>query len=179
MKEWIKKISVSLMLAAGELVLGLLLLINPMGLTTFVIVALGIVGILLGAYHLYRYIRLPRVEAAKTWALATGAGFLAVGIAAVANQHWLVQLLGTLTTLYGALSLAAAFMKLQIGVDALRSNRPFWYLMAISFAVSAVLATLLFIQVFGEGTVWIVTGIVLLLLAILDGAYFILGRKKK
>lgn len=179
MKDWIKKLSVSLLLAAGELILGLLLLINPMGLTTFVIVALGIVGILLGAYHLYHYIRLPREEAAKTWSLATGAGFLAVGIAAVANQHWLVQLLGTLTTLYGALSLAAALMKLQIAVDALRSNRPFWYLMAISFAVSAVLATLLFVQAFGEGSVWIVAGIVLLLLAVLDGAYFILGRKKK
>ena len=89
------------------------------------------------------------------------------------------NMLGTLTTLYGALSLAAAFMKLQIAVDALRSNRPFWYLMAISFAVSAVLATLLFVQAFGEGSVWIVAGIVLLLLAVLDGAYFILGRKKK
>ena len=75
--------------------------------------------------------------------------------------------------------LAAAFMKLQIAVDALRGKRPFWYLMAISFVVTAVLVTLLFIGVFAENAVWIVTGIALIVLAVLDAVYFILGRTKK
>ena len=70
-------------------------------------------------------------------------------------------------------------MKLQIAVDALRGKRPFWYLMAVSFVVSVVLATLLFLQVFNEGSVWVITGIVLLVTAVLDGVYFFLGRQKK
>ena len=114
MKEWIKKISVSLMLAVCELLLGILLLVNPVGLTSFVIVALGVLLLLLGALHLFQYTRLPREEAAKTWKLASGAGLLAIGISIIANQPWMVEMMGTLTTLYGIIVLAAAFMKLQI-----------------------------------------------------------------
>ena len=79
MKEWIKKISVSLMLAVCELLLGILLLVNPVGLTSFVIVALGVLLLLLGALHLFQYTRLPREEAAKTWKLASGAGLHCAG----------------------------------------------------------------------------------------------------
>ena len=179
MKEWIKKISVSLMLAVCELLLGILLLVNPMGLTSFVIIALGVLLLLLGVLHLFQYIRLPREEAAKTWNLATGAGLLAIGISIIANQPWMLEMVGTLTTLYGIILLAAAFMKLQIAVDALRINRPFWYLMAISFVLTAVLSTLLFIGIFAESAVWTVTGIALIVLAVLDAVYFILGRRKK
>ncbi len=179
MKEWMKKISVSLILAVCELFLGLSLLIDPVSLASVVILVTGVILMLLGAWNLYQYARLSKEEAAQTWKLAVGAGLLAIGISFAANQHWMVQMLGTLTTLYGILILTAAFMKLQMGVDALRGKRPFWYLMAISFVLTAVLATLLFVNPFGEGVVWIVSGIALLVLAILDTACFILGRKKK
>lgn len=179
MTDWIKKTSISLMLAVGEMLLGILLLINPVGLTSFVIIALGVLLLLLSALHLFRYIRLPKEEAAQTWKLATGAGLLAVGIAIVANQPWMVEMLGTLTTLYGIIMLSATFMKLQISVDALRGKHRFWYLMAISFVATAVLSTLLFIGSLAESAVWVVTGIALIVLAVLDAVYFILGRRKK
>ena len=179
MKDWLKKISVSLMMSAGELALGLLLLINPVGLTSVVIIAMGIILVLMGSYNLFRYIRLSKEEAAKTWFLATGACLLAIGVTAIANQYWLVTLLGTLTTLYSVMLLAIMFMKLQIAVDAARGQRPFWYLMGISVMVTAVLAVLLFMQAFAENAVWTATGIILLVLAVLDGVYFILGRVKK
>ena len=179
MKNWTRKISVSLMLAVCELLLGILLLVNPVGLTSFVITALGVIVLLLGALHLYQYIRLPREEAAKTWKLAIGTGLLAIGISVIVNQPWMVEMLGTLTTLYGIITLAAAFMKLQITVDALRGKRPYWYLMVLSCLMAAVLGTLLFVGTFAESAVWIMTGIILILLAVLDAVYFILGRRKK
>ena len=179
MKDRIRKISVSLMIAIFELVLGILLLVNPVGLTSVVMILVGAVMIALGGYHLYRYIRLPREKAAETWNLATGAGLICVGITVISNQHWLVQMLGTLAAIYGIMTTVCSFMKLQMAVDALRWKRPFWYLMAVSFVVTAVLAALLFIQPFAESTVWIFTGIVLLLLAVLDGTYFVLGRKNR
>lgn len=179
MKDGIKKVSVSVILAVCELLLGLLLLINPVGLVSVAIIAIGIILILLGVLNLYKYCRLPKEEAAKTWDLAVGAGLLAIGISFVSNQGQMVQMIGTMTTLYGGLTLAGAFMKLQMGVDALRGSRPYWYLMAISFAATAILSTLLFTNPFGESAIWIISGIVLLMLAVLDAAYFILGRKKK
>ncbi len=178
MKEWIHKISVTLMLAVGELLLGLLLIISPAGLASFVIIALGILLMLLGGFHLYQYLRLSREEAARTWKLSAGAGIVTIGLAFIANQHWMVQVIGALTTLYGATVLATAFMKLQIAVDAFRSRRPYWYLMVISFVLTAIFAMLLFLNPFPESLVWIISGVALLVLAALDGAYFILGRRK-
>ena len=179
MRDWIRKLSVSLMLAAGELLLGLLLLISPKELTSVVIIALGGFLVLLGGWHIYQYIRLQREEAAKTWKLATGAGLLVVGISAIINQSWLVTMLGTLTTLYGGVALVAAFMKLQIAVDALRSSRPCWYLMAVSCLLSAILSTMLFMNLLGETSVWVFTGVGLVVLAVLDAVYFFLGRTNR
>ena len=48
----------------------------------------------------------------------------------------------------------------------------------IAFA-TGVLAALLFGGVFAENVVWIVTGIAMIALALLDAAYFILGRRKE
>ena len=179
MKEWVQKISVILVLAACELLLGILLLVNPVGLTGFVIMALGVLLMILGVINLFQYIRLPLAEAAKTWNLATGAGLLAIGLSVLGNQTWMQEMVGTQTTLYGLVLMIAAFMKLQITVDALRYKYAYWYLMAISFVATGVLAALLFGGVFAENVVWIVTGIAMIALALLDAAYFILGRRKE
>ena len=179
MKDTIKKISVSLALAVCELLLGILLLVNPVGLTSGVIIVLGIGLIAMGAMQIYRYIRLPLQDAVKTWKLAVGLGLATLGICGIANQHWLVTILGTLTTLYGLMLLVTAFMKLQMAVDALRLKRNMWYLMGVSFLLSAALATVLFIQPFpAEATLWIFTGIALIVIAVLDAVYFFMRRKK-
>ena len=177
MKQWIRKISVTLALAVLELLLGILLLCNPVGLSSAVIIAAGLLLVLLGAYHLLQYTRLPREEAVKTWKLASGAGILTIGIVAVANQSWMVQIVGTLSALYSIMITASAFMKLQIAVDALRDGRKYWYLMGVSFLLTAVLSVLLLINPFAGNGIWIFAGIALILIAVLDGVYFVIGKK--
>ncbi len=179
MKETIRKFSVVLLLAAGELLLGILLLVNPKGLTTAVIIGVGIVLIAVGIFKLFRYIRLPREEASRTWDLAEGAGLIALGIIAITHQPWLVQILDTLTALYGALTLVLAFMKMQITVDAIRASKYRWQIMACTFLAIAALAILLVTNVLAENVVWIITGIVLIIAAFADTVYFILSRKLK
>ncbi|MBR0217508.1 MAG: DUF308 domain-containing protein [Clostridia bacterium] len=176
MKDWIRKISVTLALAILELLLGILLLCNPVGFSSLVIVAAGLLLALIGAYHLYGYIRMSREEAAKTWKLASGAGILILGITAIINQHWMVQIMGTLTALYAILVLVSTFMKMQIAVDAVRCRRKCWYLMAVSFLLSAILAVLLLLNPFAENVIWVFTGIVLIVIAVLDGVYFAFGK---
>ncbi len=179
MKEMIRKISVILFLAACELLLGILLLINPIGLTTAVVIGLGVVLIALGIYNLIQYIRLPREEASQKWNLAQGAGFIALGIVAITQQPLVVQFLGTLTTLYGAITLALAFMKLQIMVDAFRVKKLNWHFMGISFLVATALAVLLITGVLAENVVWILTGIFLVIMSIVDVVYYVLSRKTR
>ncbi|MGX8705812.1 MAG: DUF308 domain-containing protein [bacterium] len=177
MKEWINKISVSFGLAVCELLLGIALLANPAGLVSMVIIISGVLLIAAGALNVFHYLRLSREEATQTWHLAHGAGFLAAGLIAVCNQHWLVQIMGTLTTLYALVVLVSSFMKLQIAVDAFRGSRPFWYLMAVSTICAIIIAALLFFHPLPETATWIVAGIALILTAVLDGAYFWMGRK--
>ncbi len=179
MKNYLRKINVSLLLSVLELVLGILLLINPTGLTSVVVIVIGILLILLGLYHLFHYVRLPREEASHTWKLATGTGIMTIGIVTVANQGWLVEIVGAAASLYGIILLTFAFMKLQIMVDAIRGGRKQWYMMAACFLSSAILATLLFTGAFTAPFVWIFSGILLIMTAILGIVYFLLGRRSK
>ena len=68
-------------------------------------------------------------------------------------------------------------MKLQIAVDALRDGRKYWYLMGVSFLLTAVLSVLLLINPFAGNGIWIFAGIALILIAVLDGVYFVIGKK--
>ena len=151
---------------------------KPAGLASLVIVIAGVLLIAAGALNVFRYLRLSREEAMQTWHQAHGAGFLAAGLIAICNQHWLVQVMGTLTTLYAIIELVSAFMKLQIAVDAFRGGRLFWYLMAISTVCALAIAAVLFFHPFPETATWIVAGIALIAVAVLDSAYFWPGRRR-
>ena len=176
MTEGLKKISVSLLLAACELLLGITLLSNPAGLASMVISGCGVLLFADGVLNIIQYIRLPREEAATTWNLAKGTGMLIVGGIIIANQHWLVQIVSTLTTLYAFVILISTFMKLQMTVDAWRGQRPFWYLMGISMVCALALSAVLFFHPFPENILWPVSGVVLILLAVLDVVYFWKGK---
>ena len=179
MKGTVRKISFSPILALLELLLGTLLLIDAIGLSVTVIIAFGAVLVLTGIWRLLRYLRGTQEEAALSWDLATFAGLVFLGACAIVNQKWLIDAAGSPAVMYGIMIAIAGFMKLQIAVDALRSKRPFWYLMAVSFLLTGTLTALLFLRVFADGTVWVFSGIVLIALGVLDCVYFILGKTKK
>ena len=175
-----KRFAVSLPLAVGELVLGILLLVNPKSLMSVLLVALGALLILLGGLSVFKYVRLSREESQLGWKLALGLGSAAAGLFILFQQSWMAQMFGTLLAVYGTVVTATAFMKLQMAVDALRIKRPMWYLMAISCLVSAIAAVLLYRNPFGgENAAWIVLGIMLIVIAGLDLGYFIMGRVKR
>ncbi len=178
-EEKFRKISFSPILALFELFLGVLLLFDPIGLSSVVIIITGVLLTLLGAWNLFRYMRRTKEEATQSWDLATGAALITLGICAFANQKWFLQVAGSLTAMYGLMILVTAFMKLQIAVDALRSRRPFWYLMAISFLLSGAATAVLFLRPFADNVVWIFSGILLILLGLTDGAYYLLKKQKK
>ncbi len=180
MKALMRKISYSLAIAIAEAALGVLLLVSPAGLTSALLAALAVVLIAAGALSIFNYIRLPKEDSAKTWKLSAGAACICCGVSALLNRGWLVEIFGVLTTVYGATVAAIAFLKLQMAVDALRGGRRFWYLMAVSFALSAVIATLMFLNPFSsERAAWIFMGVSLILVAALDVSYFVLGRQEK
>ena len=179
MRNFVKKISATLLLAVAQLALGILLLVSPEGFTMAVIVTVGILFVVSGLLSIVGYLRLPKEEAMLTWKFSAGAAGITLGVLAVIYRDTILKEFAMLTVIYGLIIMMLAFLKLQIMVDGMRQKGQYWYLMFFSFLLSAVFAILLFKNVYTkEKTAWIVTGIVLIVLAIFDSVYFILSHKK-
>ncbi len=70
----------NLLMSLCELVIGILLLINPTGFTSSVIIVIGVVLLLRGILNVISYFRTNSEEAAREHSLAGGIVLLAVGL---------------------------------------------------------------------------------------------------
>ena len=180
MRNALKKISATLLLSVGEVALGILLLVSPEGFTMAVVVAVGILFVVSGLLSIIGYLRLPKEEAMLTWKFSAGAAGITLGILAILYRDRIMQEFGMLTMVYGLVIMMLAFLKLQITVDALRARLHYWYLMLISFVLTTGVSLLLLKNIYAkEETAWLVTGIVLIVLAVFDAVYFIISHKEK
>ncbi|MCR5004994.1 MAG: DUF308 domain-containing protein [Clostridiales bacterium] len=178
MREFLKKISATLLLAVAEIALGILLLISPSGFTMAVVIAVNIILIISGLVNVVEYLRLPKEEAMQTWKFSSGAAGITLGVLGIIYRQQILQEFGMLVVVYGITILLFAFLKLQIAVDAMRAHIHVWYLMCFSFLATTGIGLLLFFKVIKEEkTAWLVTGIALIGIAIFDAVYFILGHK--
>ncbi len=164
--------------AVIELVIGLLLLINPVGFTSGIIVGLGVLMIVAGATKTARYFMTNAVEAAREQGLAKGLLLLMVGAACALCSDWFVAVFPLLTMLYGLLLLVLSALKVQFAVDMLRLKKQNWLFSAISAAVSVVIAVFVLVNPFGATTlIWVTMGLTLIADAVLD-ALCLFYRKK-
>ena len=180
MRQVLKKISATLLLAVAELALGILLLISPSGFTMAVVIAVNIILIISGLVNVVEYLWLPKEEAMQTWKFSSGAAGITLGVLGILYRDQILQEFGMLFVVYGITILLFAFLKLQIAVDAMRLHIHVWYLMCFSFLATTGIGLLLFFKIIKEEkTAWLVTGIALIGIAIFDAVYFILGHKPK
>ena len=180
MRNVLKKISATLLLALAEVALGILLLVSPEGFTMAVIVAVGILFVISGLVSIVEYIRLPKEEAMQTWKFSAGAAGITLGVLAVVYRNQLLKEIAMLTIVYGLVVMMLAFLKMQITVDGIRLRQHYWYLMSISFLATTLFALMLLANMYSnEKAAWTVTGIVLIVIAVFDSVYFILSHKRR
>lgn len=159
----------ALVLAVFEILVGVLLIIDPLRFTSGIIITAGIVLLIIGVFQIIRYVRMTAEEAAVSQTLARGLGFLLAGIFCTANSAWFVTSFPILTMLYGIAILLTGLGKIQTTVDLLRAKSPKWFLAGISAAVALICATLVLWNPFGEGKgIWIFAGILLIAEAVFD-----------
>lgn len=152
-----------------ELVIGLLLLINPIGFTSGIIITAGILLCLNGLSNCIKYFRADIKEAAKGQFLTKGLIAVLAGAFCVFNTDWFIDTFSALTIIYGVIVLLASIEKIQLCVDLLRKKRKKWYLAAISAVISLVCAVIILKNPFSSTTlIWIIAGISLILEAIFD-----------
>lgn len=175
LKNQLSGIGISLV----ELVVGILLLIDPMAFTGGIIVALGVVLMVTGLFRVIRYFRKEPLEAAVSKTLAKGLMALLGGAFCVFRSHWFLATFPVLTLVYGVVILVAGLYKLQWMVDSIRLKRGGWLLAAVSAAISLVCGILIIMNPFGStGILWTITAVSLIVEALIDVITAFVGRNK-
>lgn len=168
----------NLIMCIAEAVIGILLLINPIGFTSGIISALGIVLALLGAKELVGYFKAEPDDAATGSGLAKGLLFAVTGIFCMFKAEWFIITFPILTVFYGVLTLVGGISKIQWAVDMLRQKQKYWHIEVLGAVLTIVFAILILTNPFASTAIlWTFIGVSLIAEAIIDILAFVLGRK--
>lgn len=152
-----------------EIVVGVLLLINPVGFTSGIIIGAGVVMALGGAMSIMRYLLTKPEIAAQKQLLFKGMIEIMAGAVCITKYDWFLSAFPLLTVIYAGAMLILAAAKLQRMADMRRLQLPRWYLPGISAALAAVLAAIILINPFGAvAAVWTFVAVSLIAEAIVE-----------
>ncbi len=161
-----------------EIVIGILLLINPVDFTSGIIMALGIVLVVMGIGQIIGYFRAEPQEAASDGKLTKGILFIAFGLFCAFKSEWFMVTFPVITVLYGVLILVAGVGKLQLSVDMARAKQKYWFVALISALLTLVFAILIVTDPFtSTAFLWTFIGITLIVEAVMDVVTFIFAKK--
>ncbi len=168
----------NLLMCISELLIGVLLLINPVGFTSGIIVMLGIIFTVLGVSSMVYYFRTSPEEAAQKNSLAKGLLFSLIGLFCVFKSNWFIATFPVLTVLYGVLTLVGGISKVQWAVDMLRAKQKYWFVAIISAVLTLVFSALILTNPFTTTAVlWTFIAVTLIIEAVVDIVTYIFGRK--
>ena len=166
-------------LSIAEIFIGILLLINPVGFTSWIIMALGVVLILVGLINIIQYFRAPAREAALKKSLATGILAILLGLWCVLRNEWFIALFPLLTTLYGIIILIEGVTKVQWVTDMFRMKMGRWGWMAFSAVLTLICAMIILAHPFSTtAALWMFIGITVIVEAIIDIIAAVSGKQK-
>ena len=162
-----------------EMVIGILLLINPVGFTSGIIVVLGIVMACLGAGSIVSYFRKSPEEAALKNDFTKGLILALLGTLCILKSAWFIAPFPLLTAFYGVLNLIAGMGKIQQAVDMLRLKSKYWLIAVMSAVVTIIFSTLILANPFASTNIlWTFIGVTFIVEAVIDLFTVILERKQ-
>lgn len=156
-------------ISLAELIIGILLLVNPLGFTSGIIVTFGVLMMLWGIGSIIKYFCTRPEEAAVGQLLEKGLIALLAGAFCAFRSHWLLVTFPMLTLVYGVVILLTGFKKTQWMVDYIRLKRSRWFLVGISAVISIFCGIVIITNPFSTtAALWIFIGISLIVEAVLD-----------
>ncbi len=161
-----------------EILIGILLLVNPVGFTSGIIIVLGVALVVGGVFSIIGYFRDDPVQASLKGALVKGLAMLLAGIFLILRPSWIISTFPLLTMLYGVVILLGGLYKVQWFADALRMKTGRWFIHLLNAAVSIICALVILANPFATTVVlWKFIGISLIIEAILDFIVLIFARR--
>ncbi|MGM9614766.1 MAG: glycoside hydrolase family 2 TIM barrel-domain containing protein [Oscillospiraceae bacterium] len=162
-----------------EALVGVLLLVKPVGFTSAILVGAGILLVVYGLIELVRYFRMPVEEAAKKQPMSKGLFLVMLGVVCMVFTEWFITTFTMLTILYGIALLLSGLAKVQWSVDLFRLKKGRWALAAVSAVITLVCSAVIIGNPFSSTKLlWMFTGIVLTVEAVFDIVILILGGRK-
>ena len=159
----------SVVVCLFEVVIGILLLIDPIGFTTGIIKAAGVVLLMAGAISLVKYFKNGAEEAAMGQYLMKGVLAVLAGGFCLLKSGWFIVTFPAMTILYGVVVLVAGVGKIQLAFDLKRRGHKKWTIGLISAVLSMICAVVILNNPFGTTAVlWMFTGITLIGEAVVD-----------
>lgn len=165
LKRNIKKILICLL----EILIGILLLINPESFTTGIVIALGVVLVLEGIFCIIGYFRTSPEQAALAGGMVKGLAMLVAGCFLILKPEWLVATFPVFTIIYGIAILLSGLYKVQWFIDSLRLKTGRWLFHLINALLQIVCAVIILANPFASTVaLWMFIGISLIVAAIFD-----------
>lgn len=169
----------ALLILAGEIVIGVLLLIDPGAFLSVIMTAIGAVLMVCGAVSVIRYLRAAVDVAIMQHMLSRGLMQMAAGALLAFGTPWLLTIFPLMTTLCGAGMLLIGIMKIQQTADFARLRLPCWKAAAVNAALTMLAALVLMLNPFGVvNTLWAFAGIALIVIAVSDMATLIVRNRR-
>ncbi len=175
--EFLKRNFNVILVCLLEVLVGVLLLVNPVGFTSVIIMAVGAVLLVGGVLCVIGYFRSNPMEAALRGTLAKGLAMLLAGGFLVLKPTWIIEKFPILTILYGIVILFGGLYKIQWFADALRMKTGKWLFHAIDAVVSLFCAFVILADPFASTVVlWMFIGASLIVGAVLDAVVLFFSK---
>ena len=163
------------------IVVGILLLINPVAFAMGLVKLAGVFLVVLGALRIVRYFRTDPETAARGQDFFIGLIAILGGLFCIFFTGWFLSAFTTLAVIYGLLQLLLGFSKVQRTVDFLRMKLSLWYLPASSALIYLVFGFIIVLN--PEMTlinVWVFTGVTMIVEGIITAVcLFLLERERR
>ncbi len=168
----------AIILCIIEVVVGILLLVDPVRFTAGIIIVAGGALMISGLLNVIRYFTSSPEEAAVGQLLMQGLIALLAGAFCAFNPGWFILTFPVIAILYGVAVLVGGLSKIQITVDMLRAKNSKWWWGAISAVISIVCALVIINNPFSSTVaLWWFTGISLIVEAVFDLVTLIMSRR--
>jgi len=165
----IKNSADSLLMCISEILIGILLLINPIGFTSAIIMILGIAMVILGVISTIGYFRAKPVQASLKNDLAKGLLLIVSGCFCFLKAEWFIVTFPVLTVLYGVMNIILGAGKIQHAVDMIRMKEKYWFIAMIGAALTIIFAVLILTNPFTSSAfLWTFIAVSLIVEAVMD-----------
>ncbi len=170
----------NIIMCLGEILIGIILLIKPVGFTKTIIIGVGLILLVMGITNIVKYFKTNAIEAMKEQSLSTGLIFSAIGLFCTLRSNWFIATFPVLTILYGVIIFLVGLKKVQWAVDSIRLKRKYWYIVGINAILSIIFALIVMNNPFSTiAVLWQFTGVVLIVEAVFDIVAIAFDTKEK